>query len=57
MTVSLLESSALPIAEDPGKWGVFMRGGGSPVVMLSMCVLSYLYTRVFSSSRIFSFLV
>lgn len=56
MTVSLLESSALLIAEDPGKWGVFM-GGGSPVVMLSMCVLSYLYTRVFSSSRIFSFLV
>lgn len=50
-----IRSSALPIAEDPGKWGVFT--GGSPIVMLIMCVLSYLYTRVFSSSRVFSSLV
>lgn len=59
VTVSQLESNALPIGEDPGKWGgecMDVRGA-SPVVMLSMDVFSYLYTNVSSSSRGLPFLL
>lgn len=51
--VSQLESGGLPRDGDPGKWGGAHTDvhGGSPVVMLSICVLSHLSPKVFSSRR------
>lgn len=51
--VSQLESGGLPRDGDPGKWGGAHTDvhGGFPVVMLSICVLSHLSPKVFSSRR------